>query len=80
MTESNLLIVENGDSAIGCEGLGNDGRRYAIRRCGSHFSASLIAGEGQPITATGKSQLEALRRAEWVQAAFLPPDGFSGRA
>lgn len=48
-------------------GEGSEGRRYLIRRCGDQFSASLIEGDGQAVTATGQTPLHALLRAESVQ-------------
>jgi hypothetical protein len=72
MNDCFLIVLQGNDASVDCEGVGSSGRRYAIRPCGNHFSASLIAGEGQPITAVGCSQLEALRRAEWIQTELAP--------
>jgi len=66
------LLVRQGNGAADFEGWGCDGRRYAVRQSGGRFAACLIAGPGQPITATGRTPLEALRRAETAQLALAP--------
>lgn len=70
MTESCKIIVRGGGISVAFEGEGEAGRRYAIRPCGSQYAASLIAGDGQAITATGRTPLYALLRAESVQTPF----------
>jgi len=49
---------------VSYRGFGRDGRQYSIHKHKTHFTASLIAGEGQPITVMGRSPMEAVARAE----------------
>lgn len=75
MTISFKLLVGLGESSARFEGWGCDGRRYAIHPCAGHYAACLIAGMGQPITATGRSPMEALQRAETAQETLAPGRG-----
>ncbi len=61
------VAITNNQWGICYDGLGRSGRQYSIHRHKSYFTAFLISGEGQPISATGRSPLEALQRAELLQ-------------
>jgi hypothetical protein len=70
METSLKLIMHPGCTFAHYEGIGDCGRQYSIRRSGREYSATLIEGEGQPITATGRTPMIALQRAESVQIPY----------
>ena len=61
------VVVNQKQWGINYDGYGKQDRKYSIHRHKESFIASLISGEGQYITAIGRSPLEALQRAESVQ-------------
>ncbi len=68
MDDSMKVVINQKEWGISYEGYGKQDRKYSIHRDKSLlFAALLISGEGQYITAIGRSPLEALQRAESVQ-------------
>jgi hypothetical protein len=67
MDHSFKVAISRNQWGLSYRGFGRGGRQYSIHKHKNHFTASLISGEGQPITAMGRSPMEAVARAESLQ-------------
>ncbi len=75
MDHSYKVAIRQDQWGVSYWGFGRRGRQYSIHKHNNHFTATLISGEGQPITAMGRSPIEAVKRAESLHEQDIQENG-----